>query len=352
MSIQALNWARQVGAQGVLRPAEVLLLWMMADHADEAWSCHPSQEKLARESNQSKRTVTSQIGRLRELGLISVENRYGQGRGRIGVRYYLYEDALSRLVDRATDNSSADVASRADVRDAEAASRKVTRDADISADSENAEITREASSASESLRRKSAHDSDANPGPAHLREHARINPHQNPHHHHGLPLSDPTGSGPDDEDDHDDRKVFRGVSLAQLCELVPELSQVESDYLPLVVEVVLDRATGRVAVPTRYVATALRADFEGVLAAAADRWPVHHRTEGVGRTTERSPSLTLAPAVACTNPDHDGIYDPADCPQCRLENRLAPPTAAEDVRQLSAEQIETLPASLRRRIGA
>ncbi|MGM7670244.1 hypothetical protein [Microbacterium sp. A93] len=165
-----------------------------------------------------------------------------------------------------------------------------------------------------------------------------------------------TRSAPDDNDD--DRGMYRGVSLAQLCELVPELAQIELEYVPSLVDVVLDRATARVAAPTRYVATALRADFEGILDAAADRWPFHHRPQGVEspalapRSAQAVAAEAAVPAVPCTNPDHDGIYNPADCPQCRLENRLAPTTQDADVDQLSAEQLETLPASLRRRISA
>ncbi|WP_413543339.1 helix-turn-helix domain-containing protein [Citricoccus nitrophenolicus] len=354
MSIQALNWARQVGAQGVLRPAEVLLLWMLADHADEAWSCHPSQEKLARDSNQSKRTVTSQISRLRTLGLISVENRYGHGRGRIGVRYYLLEEAQQGLADRAADDSSADLAPRTDMRDAVPASRTKTREADTAAESENPGTMRGADSASESLRRKSAHDSDANPGVAHLRERARINPHSNPHHHDPRP-TEPTVGGSTQDDDDDDRRIYRGVGLTQLCGLVPQLGQVEVEHLPVVVDVVLDRATDRVAAPTRYVAAALRADFEGVLAAAADAWPVHGLDDDLGRSGTVSPAVrtrTAVPAVPCTNPDHDGVYDPQDCPQCRLESRIVQPTLDPTAVPLSPEQIEALPASLRRRVGA
>jgi DNA-binding transcriptional ArsR family regulator len=366
MSIQALNWARQVGAQGVLRPAEVLLLWMLADHADEAWSCHPSQQKLAKDSNQSKRTVTSQIGRLRELGLISVENRYGQGRGRIGVRYYLHEEALKGLMDRAVDDSGAKSACRTNKPDAGPAAREMAREADVAPESTIGETPRKEDSAPESLSRNSTHDSDANPGPVRLKERARINPHQNPHHpgsvRQAVPPTPPKAAATDHHDDDDDEdndlRIHRGVSLPQLGELVPDLAQIEPEYVPGLVDVVLNRATARVASPTRYVATALRADFEGILDAAAQRWLAPHPAPGIGPralppgTAPAAPKRPTVPAVPCTNPDHHEIYNRADCPQCRLESRLAPPTPDQHVEHLSAEQIETLPASLRRRIGA
>ena len=112
MSNEAMNWARKCGATGTLRPGEVLVLMLMADHADEQWSCHPSASKLARDSNQSERTITTQLKRLRELGLISVENVYGPGRGRVGVRYYLHETALDRLAAAPENDSPAEIAGR------------------------------------------------------------------------------------------------------------------------------------------------------------------------------------------------------------------------------------------------
>jgi len=168
----------------------------------------------------------------------------------------------------------------------------------------------------------------------------------------------PNVGGSDQVDDDDDLRIHRGVDLGQLGELVSGLDQIEPEYVPALVDVVLDRATRRVATPTRYVAAALRADFEGILDSAAARWPVHSLAPEMGPhgaalgTAHATPKAPGLPAIPCTNPDHDGIYNPADCPQCRLESRIAHPAPEAQPAELTAEQIEGLPVSLRRRIGA
>ena len=98
MSIEAMKWAQKVAETGQLNTGQAFVLLLLGDHADEAWSCHPSQELLARRSAQTVRSVERHIARLRDLGLVDTESRYGDGRGRIGLRYYLREEALNGLV--------------------------------------------------------------------------------------------------------------------------------------------------------------------------------------------------------------------------------------------------------------
>ena len=98
MSIEAMKWAQKVAETGQLNTGQAFVLLLLGDHADEAWSCHPSQELLARRSAQTVRSVERHIARLRDLGLVDTESRYGDGRGRIGLRYYLREEALNDLV--------------------------------------------------------------------------------------------------------------------------------------------------------------------------------------------------------------------------------------------------------------
>ncbi|MFP5199226.1 helix-turn-helix domain-containing protein [Micrococcus luteus] len=93
MSIEAMKWAQKVAETGQLNTGQAFVLLLLGDHADEAWSCHPSQELLARRSAQTVRSVERHIARLRDLGLVDTESRYGDGRGRIGLRYYLREGA-------------------------------------------------------------------------------------------------------------------------------------------------------------------------------------------------------------------------------------------------------------------
>lgn len=376
MSNEAMNWARKCGATGTLRPGEVLVLMLMADHADEQWSCYPTASKLARDSNQSERTITTQLKRLRELGLISVENRYGQGRGRIGVRYYLHETALDRFAGAPENDSPAEIAGRENTRDANIASeseipgnmrdadsapesgnRENARDANIASESKNPGNMRDANIAGESLRRNLTHDSGANSGGAHLKERARINHQKN--HHHLVEIRGGAEVGPGAGADEDDDLIHRGVDLAQLFELVPDLAtQVEAEHVRAVVDVVLDRAGDRrVKHPTRYVASALTADLDGVLIDAAVAWqarPVaprgseqaHPGVVPVARERWREP-------VPCTNLDHRGAYDGAgqDCHQCRLEARLVAQEPADvDQVQWSPERLDALPESLRKRV--
>lgn len=165
--------------------------------------------------------------------------------------------------------------------------------------------------------------------------------------------------GPVAEADEDDDRIHRGVDLAQLFELVPDLaSQVEVEHVRSVVDVVLGRAGDRrVKHPTRYVASALTADLDGVLSDVAIAWqarPVAPRGSG------QAPSGVVPVArerwqepVPCTNPDHRGAYDGSgqDCHQCRLEARLLAqePVEVHQV-QWSPERLEALPESLRKRV--
>ena len=52
MSIEAMKWAQKVAETGQLNTGQAFVLLLLGDHADEAWSCHPSQELLAQRSAQ------------------------------------------------------------------------------------------------------------------------------------------------------------------------------------------------------------------------------------------------------------------------------------------------------------
>src|SRR5699024_11186097 len=152
MSIEALNWARRVGAVGVLRPAEILLLWQLADSANQRdWACWPSQKTLARETNQSLRTVNSQINRLKNLGLVRVSDRRGKGGGRVGLIYYLIEDALDQLLEPGSPEEPGferlqdrEGSSPSRVLRAKIAPRRKTPDANASFESDSGENARHA----------------------------------------------------------------------------------------------------------------------------------------------------------------------------------------------------------------
>jgi len=391
MSIEALNWARRVGAAGVLRPAEILLLWQLADSADQRdWSCWPSQKTLARETNQSLRTVNEQIRRLKGLGLIQVEDRRGKGGGRIGLIYYLIEEALEQLVQPHGAKSEGpgsleddagfilsevtDEISSTEHLNANTASRTNSRHADSAFESENRENMRHANSAFGQPKRKLGSNPNANSGKPEqvpLKDHARIN-----HHHH------PSDAREAMTDDDDDQQLYRRVDLGRLFQQVPGLSGYadELDLVREAVDVVLNRASGRIANPTAYVRTALSQDLYGVIGSAlsTSKSSAGSRTRPSGAlggpvevlgsadiddARQATPSLDdhgdvpelsqLADdAVPCTNLDHLQSYESsarqlAHCNHCRLD----PLDAGEDNRHvlnITGDQLAALPNRLQR----
>lgn len=86
MSVQAIAWAlgQETGGPG---PKSVLLC--LANYADEAGTCFPGQDRIARETEQSVRTVRSVLQQLERLGLIRRQSRGRPGGGRTSDRYYL-----------------------------------------------------------------------------------------------------------------------------------------------------------------------------------------------------------------------------------------------------------------------
>src|SRR5699024_8871598 len=94
MSFQAMNWAMEVNRSGLLKSNDAFVLLVLANYADEEWSCFPAQERLAQDTAQTTRSVVRQLKQLQSLGLVKSESRYGTGRGRIGNRYFLLREAF------------------------------------------------------------------------------------------------------------------------------------------------------------------------------------------------------------------------------------------------------------------
>lgn len=86
MSNEAITWARQ---QTGLSTVQKFLLWVLADLADEAHSCYPGQDYLAREVEATPRTVRTALAVLEERGLIVREERRRASGYRTSDRYYL-----------------------------------------------------------------------------------------------------------------------------------------------------------------------------------------------------------------------------------------------------------------------
>ena len=79
MSIDARKWAWRVPE---LLPSARLLLLALAEHVSDGATCFPGQFRLAAMCGISDRQVRSLLRELQARGLITVEHRPGQGRGR------------------------------------------------------------------------------------------------------------------------------------------------------------------------------------------------------------------------------------------------------------------------------
>jgi len=90
MSFDTLVWARNARTGSVGRKAVLLVL---AEYADEADSCYPSQATIAAATEQSVRTVRGQLADLAAAGLLRREARHKADGGRTSDRYYLLREA-------------------------------------------------------------------------------------------------------------------------------------------------------------------------------------------------------------------------------------------------------------------
>jgi hypothetical protein len=82
---ETLAWARRVRTGS---PGKKAVLMVLAEHADEANSCFPSQKLIADATEQSERTVRSQLADLEKGGFLRRERRDDAG-GRKTDRYFL-----------------------------------------------------------------------------------------------------------------------------------------------------------------------------------------------------------------------------------------------------------------------
>ena len=336
MSIEAMKWAQKVAETGQLNTGQAFVLLLLGDHADEAWSCHPSQELLARRSAQTVRSVERHIARLRDLGLVDTESRYGDGRGRIGLRYYLREEALNDLVQDAETRMN----TRPDNLSGKSETRTKTRPDNLSGKSETRMNTRPDNLSGESPHPTISADSPDNHDFADYKDRARTNP-QEPSS--VRPSVRQSGAVRAETTTDDGRRtdqvidggegvglVHRGVVLADLVQRVPAAADLGDGQLRSIVDVVLARASGPVRKPTAFVARSLASEFEELVAV----------------TRPRPVAVTQAPAASgqvrelrtgepCQDPDvHIPAYGQAvlaDCPHCRLERRAMPRALMEAV---------------------
>jgi DNA-binding transcriptional ArsR family regulator len=87
-------WAaeQRFGKQGGVGLHATLLT--LANYADEEFSCFPSNERVAEETEQDERTVRRHIELLRELGLVSSKRRHSKQGFRTSDRHYLQLDVV------------------------------------------------------------------------------------------------------------------------------------------------------------------------------------------------------------------------------------------------------------------
>ncbi|MCV7628610.1 helix-turn-helix domain-containing protein [Micrococcus luteus] len=351
MSIDAMKWARKVAETGKLNTGQAFVLLLLGDHADESWSCYPSQELLAQRSAQTVRSVERHIARLRDLGLVETESRYGDGRGRIGLRYYLREEALNDLVqdpetrmntrpDNLSGKSETRMNTRPDNLSGKSETRMNTRPDNLSGKSETRMNTRPDNLSGDSTHPTISADSPDNFDFADYKDRARTNP-QEPSS--VRPSVRQSGAVRAETTTDDGRRtdqvidggegvglVHRGVVLVDLVQRVPAAADLGDGQLRSIVDVVLARASGPVRKPTAFVARSLASEFEELVAVTRPRpVAVAQAPAASGQVRE------LRTGEPCQDPDvHVPAYGQAvlaDCPHCRLERRAMPRALMEAV---------------------
>ena len=84
MSIEALGWAKSKDCKN---PTTKLVLFLLANYADENFSCYPSEKHLAKLCGVSDRSIRRSLTWLQYNNLIRVEHRKGTSN-----RYFMRVD--------------------------------------------------------------------------------------------------------------------------------------------------------------------------------------------------------------------------------------------------------------------
>lgn len=78
-------------------PSAKAVLLILADYADERWSCYPSQGRIAAESELGERTVRRVLRELEDRGLIKRQRRGDKRGNRTSDRIFLVPATLASL---------------------------------------------------------------------------------------------------------------------------------------------------------------------------------------------------------------------------------------------------------------
>lgn len=384
MSVQALNWARQMGAATDLPAAQLLLLWLLADQANGQWECWPGVARLARESNQSERSVMRHLGELEKQGIIARYTRRGPVTHAATGEVYTNVRKSDLIVIQADALSAASVPEH-DVSDPSESfegwlSGRVIEGGGLGdnlSGSPRSQETREGDNLSPSLRAVDNQGDNLSPRglgdnlspssePAETREgdnlsprgstcqsvqglpdkscipHARVNrarglnPHLEPSSSSSVRESYRAGSAGDGRDDDDAIATgedvganHRGVSLHALGGVVAKAVGWEctSEQLTWLIDVILDRSARPVGRPARFVTAAVTND------------PAAIREELAGRFGRPGTEAASAPAAAsCPIPEHaeQGLLA-VNCPACRKWRDFPPRIAVGVLDRLDPE---------------
>ena len=90
MSIEALGWVKNKDCKN---PTIKLVLFILANYADENFSCYPSEKHLAKICGVSDRSIRRSLTWLRDNDYIRVEHRTGTSN-----RYFLRVDTNVRTL--------------------------------------------------------------------------------------------------------------------------------------------------------------------------------------------------------------------------------------------------------------
>ena len=81
MSIEALGWVKN---QTCPTPTSKLVLFVLANYADEKHSCYPSEKHLAQICQINDRSIRRNLTLLQDAGLLTIKHRLGTSN-----RYFL-----------------------------------------------------------------------------------------------------------------------------------------------------------------------------------------------------------------------------------------------------------------------
>jgi len=94
MSWKALDWATDLA---IANPTAKFILILLANKADENFSCYPSVHTLMEESCAARSTVFRAIDQLEAWGYITRQSRFHDSGAQRSTRYYLNHPAAPHL---------------------------------------------------------------------------------------------------------------------------------------------------------------------------------------------------------------------------------------------------------------